>query len=581
MATEVCLIPSQALSHPSHSVGAKWKPKKKQMKGQTVSSLIPSQVQASSSHIEGSSMEATKSLSAQDDDSLPTSSPSSSGNPNGNDTGEVAIEHGESTRSNGIKNINKTKKKKSNSGKKNGKKGKNTKKNNNNNNSSPQIRRHGNFPDVFWRCVPMEHLRQHPNFVPLPLPESIDHIAELEDIRWFRQESWQWDAIHEGRCTTSQAVAALGFLEPKAGRILGVPRSFHRGGMGAYQRLRRPALRTLEEMNAVLCSQNHNASSGHQSTSSQQLQQQQEDSSIIWLPYRGGGGNTKNQFASRYCIPVDEDDRQQRRQEMKHQYHHSSNVLDYSVRMTWGNTQESTALLTALNYFVQQVGPDVKLCEIGMCGAGVQLEGSKLLLGATPDGVICHPGGRKEILEVKNHCPFFESGMRNNNNNRSQSRFAIRPGKLLASDGTKKAGVFPHYVPQLMMEMYCMGPECQSAIMVRQTATAGALIIRIYRDDEWIQEMLYWLQRFQSDYVDTGTPPPPNFFLVEPNNSSEEEETAGVGVDHNASRARYRKFLDWTIDLESKVDLLDHVPNNRIQRAHSATPGTLVDLFLD
>ncbi|KAL3936839.1 MAG: hypothetical protein SGBAC_007928 [Bacillariaceae sp.] len=249
--------------------------------------------------------------------------------------------------------------------------------------------------------------------------------------------------------------------------------------------------------------------------------------------------------------------------------------FDYSVRMVWGNTQESTALLTALNYFVQEVGADVKLHEIGMCGAGVQLEGSKLLLGATPDGVICHPDGRKEVLEVKNHCPFYSSSFRNNNNNRSQNRYVIRPGNLLPKDGgTKQAGVMPHYVPQLMMEMYCMGQECESAIMVRQTATAGALIIRIHRDDEWIQEMLYWLQRFQSDYVDNGTPPPPNFFL-EPN------EDAVGDHDDDESRVRYRKFLEWTVDLESKVDLLDHVPNNRIQRANSATPGTLIDLFLD
>ena len=76
----------------------------------------------------------------------------------------------------------------------------------------------------------------------------------MEDVRNFRQESWQWDVLHQGRMTTSQAVAALGFLEPKAGRILGVPRGLRRGGEGAYYRLRTPAVtRTLEEMNARLC----------------------------------------------------------------------------------------------------------------------------------------------------------------------------------------------------------------------------------------------------------------------------------------------------------------------------------------
>ncbi|CAJ1959495.1 unnamed protein product [Cylindrotheca closterium] len=576
--TELCLIPSQAmmssLSSPQSSVRSKQRvPKNKKIKGQTAYSLIPSQLQESRIPMEEScSMEQATNVNDRssqqlNDDSL-TTSPDESNKPNAM-----------------TNNSNKKKKKKA------SKKGKkmNSNSNNNNNNkssASPQIRRHGNFPDVYWRCVPMDHLREHPNFVPLPLPESIDCIPKLEDIRQFRQESWQWDAVHEGRCTTSQAVAALGFLEPEAGKILGVPRSWLRGGMGAYHRLRRPALRTLEEMNVVLCSskntnRNDIGQSRSISTSSQQQQQQQEDSSI-WLP-NNRANNSKTQFAARYCIPVNQDERKERLQEMRHRYHHSSSEFDYSVRMIWGSTQESTALLTALNYFVQQVGTDVKLQEIGMCGAGIQLEGSNLILGATPDGLICHPDGRTEVLEVKNHCPFFASSTRNNNNNRSQSRYVVRPHNNLLPNGNdkssnnKRAGVLPHYVPQLMMEMYCMGPECQSAIMVRQTATSGALIIRIHRDDGWIDEMLHWLQKFQSTYVDKGTPPPRNFFLE----SNEEKGDECDDDDDNVSSARYRKFLDWTIELESKVELLDHVPNNKIQRANSATPGGLVDLFLD
>lgn len=532
--TEISLIPSQAMAQTSSRSGTS-KRKDKAIKGEAFS-LVPSQVRGS--HV-------SSFLPMTRVDSLPTSDADET------DDAESRSNH------NTHKAKNRGSRKKTKSGK-----GKNTK---NSSSPSPKTRRHGNFPDVYWRRVPMEHLRLHPNYVPLPLPESIDHIEQLEDIRRFRQESWQWDAVHEGRCTTSQAVAALGFLEPEAGRILGVPRSWLRGGIGAYHRLRRPALRTLEEMNAVLCSSRKNEN-GHL------LDDYLQDSSSIWIPNHG---NDKSQFAARYCIPVSEKERQQRRKEMRHRYHHVSD-FDSSVRMIWGSIQEATALLTALNYFVQQEGSETKLYEIGMCGAGVELKDSKLLLGATPDGLICHPDGMQEVLEVKNHCPFYTSSMRSNNNNHSQSRFTIRPGHFFTSnnndegeDETKKrAGVLPHYVPQLMMEMYCTGTHCRSAVMVRQTATAGALIIRIHRDDEWIEEMLYWLRRFQSDYVDTGTPPPNNFFL----------ETNG---EDDASSSRYRRFLDWTIALEAKVDLLDHVPNHKIQRANSATPGGLVDLFLD
>ena len=76
--------------------------------------------------------------------------------------------------------------------------------------------RTGDLPDVHWRSIPMSHLRCHPNFQPLPPPSSVNALPTKEHVRYFRQESWQWDYLHRGRCTTSQTAAALGFLESKA-----------------------------------------------------------------------------------------------------------------------------------------------------------------------------------------------------------------------------------------------------------------------------------------------------------------------------------------------------------------------------
>lgn len=76
--------------------------------------------------------------------------------------------------------------------------------------------RTGDLPDVHWRSIPMSHLRCHPNFQPLPPPSRIDSLPTREHVRNFRQEAWQWDWLHRGRCTTSQTAAALGFLESKA-----------------------------------------------------------------------------------------------------------------------------------------------------------------------------------------------------------------------------------------------------------------------------------------------------------------------------------------------------------------------------
>ena len=35
----------------------------------------------------------------------------------------------------------------------------------------------------------MEHLRKHPNFIPLPKPSAISNIQNIQDINQFRQGS--------------------------------------------------------------------------------------------------------------------------------------------------------------------------------------------------------------------------------------------------------------------------------------------------------------------------------------------------------------------------------------------------------
>jgi hypothetical protein len=227
----------------------------------------------------------------------------------------------------------------------------------------------------------MKHLRHHPNFVPLPPAETIKELQCLEDVRLFRQESWQWDALHEGRCTTSQAVAALGFLEPKTGKALGVPQSWQRGGVGAYHRLKKTPIRTLSAMNARLCV----------GTIAVPLAEEEieKESKTLWAkPER-----VKDKpfpFAAKYMVRISEEDRKQRRKAAK-----QNPYFDGSVRMLWGDAQEATALLTALNYFWLQ-DDTIVIKEVGMCGGGLafnQTGIASLLVGATPDALICYPDG--------------------------------------------------------------------------------------------------------------------------------------------------------------------------------------------
>ena len=80
----------------------------------------------------------------------------------------------------------------------------------------------GNIPDVYWRAVPLEHLRRHRDLklCPTQIQSKSSNLWRMFVL--FRQESWQWDALHSGRCTTSQATAALGLLDPEAGSVLGI-----------------------------------------------------------------------------------------------------------------------------------------------------------------------------------------------------------------------------------------------------------------------------------------------------------------------------------------------------------------------
>ncbi|MGK3741089.1 MAG: hypothetical protein ACI90V_007939 [Bacillariaceae sp.] len=436
--------------------------------------------------------------------------------------------------------------------------------------------RTGNIPDVFWRNIPMDHIRQHPYFIPLPLPENIHQLGSIEDVRNFRQESWQWDVLHDGRMTTSQAVAALGFLEPIAGEILGVPKGLRRGGQGAYHRLRKPLKlqSNLQEMNSMLCGKNDCVNDINENYNDKN-DKHDNDNNIYWTKQ-----SPNYQYAAKYMVPITEEEHNKRRNEMKQIIKSSSSGIRFSIRMMWGNVQESTSLLTALNYF-WKIDNNVIMKEIGMCGAGLDMNNTStgLLFGATPDAILCHPDGRIEAVEVKNHCPFIpnnyykDTDRRSNTRNKvnNNHRFRLSRQELLPTNGGE-ATVMIQNIPQLMMEMLCIGEECKSAIMVRQSAMTGSLILRIHRDDDWINEMLYWLNRFNEDYVKKDIIPPTNFF-----HSTKESEST---VD-DADQLRYKEFLNFTKRIEKdNVQLLQHVPNRGIQRATGKFRESM-DLFFD
>lgn len=418
----------------------------------------------------------------------------------------------------------------------------------------------------------MEDLRQHPKYE--ALPEVVKELNCIEDVRNFPQDSWQWGALHEGRCTTSQAVAALGFLEPKAAKILKIPKSWRsrNRSLRAYQRLSlRPYAQTLPEMKERLLLEDDDSEKTETTTKTKNKQNGNKKSSV-WNdpPQRYSSNKSTNTtssssfypFAARHTVPITQ-------QELKHRkigidkMLQTTNITNSQIPMMWGSIQESTSLLTALNYFHNRSTEEVILKEVGMCGASITIPAinetttndvdNNVLIGASPDGLLYYPSsGKIEVLEVKNHCPFYYDYDKEN--------FKVRSFKFDIA-GKNNWRIPPQYLPQLMLEIYCCGQNCSSALMLRQTALSGALLLRVQRDDEWINEMLHWIQRFYADYVRKQIEPDENFFYNE---------------------ERYRRFLQSTQTiLSERIEVVDYVPHNNIQRRAFSSGSKSASLFLD
>ena len=70
-----------------------------------------------------------------------------------------------------------------------------------------------------WLCF-----LSHTLCTSLPLPDDVCALNAAE-YSLFRQDSWQWGALHAGRLTTARAAACLGFYEKESANVLKVPRS--------------------------------------------------------------------------------------------------------------------------------------------------------------------------------------------------------------------------------------------------------------------------------------------------------------------------------------------------------------------
>eukprot|EP01039_Chlorochromonas_danica_P008438 gene8438-9304_t len=418
-------------------------------------------------------------------------------------------------------------------------------------------RREGSVPNVHWRAVPMEDLRLHPLYQPLPptdhvtLSSSSSSSSSPEDIAGlFRQGSWQWEALHAGRLTTSRMAAVLGFFEHEAADLLAIPRSLrgHHRAVEGWQQLRRKPL-PLQAL------QGEDEADPEEPPPPPPAPTTTAPSGSCWVVSQPG-----ECFSFSY-------------QPVPHGHYPSGGspprLHDVSaVRLAWGSAQEATAILAVLNYFARAGG---KVREAGMClfealeardqeaaSYGVarrwREEGSLPLLGASPDGLLAlgdddNDNSCLAVVEVKCFSPFQPSSLHHGQMHCS----SFRP----AGDGGAGGGVPVWHIPQLQLEMFCAGSRCSAAYLL-VLFIDGARLYRIPRDDQYQLDMLAWAREFYCKFI-TQQPsnrmkaPPPNFFSPH--------------GGHKGSSNSYALFLQQTKRLAAAAELVAELDSEEVQRS--------------
>ena len=201
----------------------------------------------------------------------------------------------------------------------------------------------GTKANILWRAIDMDDLRLHPLYHPLPHPSSVLALTPT-DFALFRQDSWQWDALHTGRLTTSKAAACLGMYEDKAGKGMMTPKGLlsHSRVLSAYEALLERAPDDWSFLN-----KDHKPTT---TTSSKYTHSTQ-----VWRK-ASVRGNKPPKFMYTHHTPTENKSVSRR--------HTASNPS--SARLMWGSAQESTAILTVLNYLATLPNQASYVSEVGL-----------------------------------------------------------------------------------------------------------------------------------------------------------------------------------------------------------------------
>ncbi|GIL82547.1 hypothetical protein Vretifemale_11369 [Volvox reticuliferus] len=125
----------------------------------------------------------------------------------------------------------------------------------------------------------------------------------------------------------------------------------------------------------------------------------------------------------------------------------------------------------------------------------------------------------REVVEVKNHCPFVYKGQRKARKRGLVIDYVVRDRGPIKS-------VWPLWVPQLQAHMACSGAE--SALLLSRSASKGIRLFRMFRDDSYIEAAFDILRELQYSQVARKQPP---------------------GSDPWVGRAGYEDFVQHTVEV--------------------------------
>jgi len=352
---------------------------------------------------------------------------------------------------------------------------------------------HGRVPNIHWCATSHDELRWHAAFRALPPVEHV-RVGGPSTYAHVRQDDPLWSELHAGVLTSRNVMGALGFCEARAARQLGL-----QPGM-ASGRKAESAFWALQEPPPAGCGPPSDPTDADSALNALNAKATTAYNEGLFIA-TARGGKQGGPAAVR-------------------QRHLGGGCSISQVRCAWGSAQEASSLRSLIED-LSLSEPGCYLEEAGLCMLSASdlplpaapapgrvacppvLASALPPIGASPDGFAVRADGTRQVVEVKNVCPFLSDRQRPN-------QFCVA---LDADSGMSRgphASILVSHVPQLQLEMLCS--DVKTGLLVSTSACQGINVFEIERDDDYLSLLLHFLSLFYTRHVLPQEVPGDNFF---------------------------------------------------------------------